>query len=423
MKISKYNIYVENEGRKFVYNQLRSSLLEIDEELFQRLSVPTNNIDSLDSEILTELSTNGMVCDNLLKEENVVLANSKQHRFSNNAARVTILPTLDCNFHCWYCYENHHHSVMSPENVEKVILFCKDVIKNGNIKYFRLDWFGGEPLLYFKEVVYPISKSIQNLCRKENIIFLNTITTNGYPITPAMIDLMNEIELNTFQITLDGGKRFHNKTRFSKEVKDSYEGITSNIIALCRAIPNINMTVRINYTPKNIESIDEIVDTFPVDIRSKITITPQLVWQFKKDRNLLDDAITKKMELFITQGYKKSLPDLSCYQCYTENMKQFVVNYDLAVFKCTARDFSPKYSIGKIGENGAFVPNAHFYDYFISSAFENEKCLNCTLLPSCYADCIQKHMEGIKVNCNKEEIENSVKNKVRLYVSQNKECL
>ena len=140
MKISKYNIYVENEGRKFVYNQLRSSLLEIDEELFQQLCVPTNDVDSLDNEILAELTANGMVCDNALKEENVVLANSKQHRFSNNAARVTILPTLDCNFHCWYCYENHHHSEMTPKNVEKVILFCKDVIKNGNIKY----WLRGD---------------------------------------------------------------------------------------------------------------------------------------------------------------------------------------------------------------------------------------------------------------------------------------
>ena len=48
MKVSKYNIYVEKEDRKFVYNQLRSSLLEIDEELFRRLSVPDSEVDTLD---------------------------------------------------------------------------------------------------------------------------------------------------------------------------------------------------------------------------------------------------------------------------------------------------------------------------------------------------------------------------------------
>lgn len=108
MKVSKYNIYVEKEGRKFVYNQLRSSLLEIDEELFRRLSVPDSEVDTLDEEILEELHANGVVCDTNLNEENIILANCKIRRFSNDMARVTILPTLDCNFHCWYCYENHH---------------------------------------------------------------------------------------------------------------------------------------------------------------------------------------------------------------------------------------------------------------------------------------------------------------------------
>lgn len=376
MKVSKYNIYVEKEDRKFVYNQLRSSLLEIDEELFRRLSVPDSEVDTLDDEILEELHANGVVCDTNLNEENIILANCKIRRFSNDMARVTILPTLDCNFHCWYCYENHHDGFMTSEDVAKVLEFCRKTIIDGKIKHFQLDWFGGEPLMYFQEVVYPISKKVQEICANNNVAFRNTITTNGYLVNSSMIEKLKEIQLTSFQITLDGGKRFHNKTRFSKDVHNSYEVITSNIIALCRAIPNIDMTVRINYTPKNMESIDEIVNVFPLDIRNKITVMPQLVWQFKDDRNMQGDDITRKMELFVSHGYKKKLTDLSCYQCYTENMKQFVVNYDLSVFKCTARDFSEKYSIGKIDNDGEFVPNNHFYDYFVRSSFENESCFD-----------------------------------------------
>lgn len=376
MKVSKYNIYVEKEGRKFVYNQLRSSLLEIDEELFRRLSVPDSEVDTLDEEILEELHANGVVCDTNLNEENIILANCKIRRFSNDMARVTILPTLDCNFHCWYCYENHHDGFMTSEDVAKVLEFCRKTIIDGKIKHFQLDWFGGEPLMYFQEVVYPISKKVQEICANNNVAFRNTITTNGYLVNSSMIEKLKEIQLTSFQITLDGGKRFHNKTRFSKDVHNSYEVITSNIIALCRAISNIDMTVRINYTPKNMESIDEIVNVFPLDIRNKITVMPQLVWQFKDDRNMQGDDITRKMELFVSHGYKKKLTDLSCYQCYTENMKQFVVNYDLSVFKCTARDFSEKYSIGKIDNDGEFVPNNHFYDYFVRSSFENESCFD-----------------------------------------------
>ena len=61
MKVSKYNIYVEKEGRKFVYNQLRSSLLEIDEELFRRLSVPDSEVDSVKKGV--------KICLELLTEE------------------------------------------------------------------------------------------------------------------------------------------------------------------------------------------------------------------------------------------------------------------------------------------------------------------------------------------------------------------
>lgn len=136
--------------------------------------------------------------------------------------------------------------------------------------------------------------------------FRNTITTNGYLVKSSMIEKLKEIQLTSFQITLDGGKRFHNKTRFSKDVHDSYEVITSNIIALCRAIHNIDMTVRINYTPKNMESIDEIVNVFPLDIRNKITIMPQLVWQFKDDRNMQGDDITRKWSCLSLMDIKRN---------------------------------------------------------------------------------------------------------------------
>ena len=76
--------------------------------------------------------------------------------------------------------------------------------------------------MYFQEVVYPISKKVQEICANNNVAFRNTITTNGYLVKSSMIEKLKEIQLTSFQITLDGGKRFHNKTRFSKDVHDSY---------------------------------------------------------------------------------------------------------------------------------------------------------------------------------------------------------
>lgn len=43
-----------------------------------------------------------------------------------------------------------------------------------------------------------------------------------------------------------------------------------------------------------------------------------------------------------TSSFRKTKRTTSCY---TENKDQYVINYDLSVYKCTARDFDHKYSI------------------------------------------------------------------------------
>lgn len=62
-----------------------------------------------------------------------------------------INPTLDCNFRCWYCYENHiKGSCMTPETYGNVVKLVKNrIAKQPNLKYLQLSFFGGEPLLRF----------------------------------------------------------------------------------------------------------------------------------------------------------------------------------------------------------------------------------------------------------------------------------
>lgn len=421
MKVSKYNLIITKGDRKFAYNQLRSSLLEIDDSLSLLLGMPNAKFESRDEELSKELLKVGMLCEDELVEENLVLASSKNLRFANDTARVTILPTLNCNFHCWYCYEDHHDNKMNLKDIDKVVLFCKNLINKGSIKNFHLDWFGGEPLLYFNDIVYPISMIIREHCQSCGVNFQNSITTNGYLISQVMIEKMKEIQLTSFQITLDGGKKFHNKTRFSSSERNSFDTIVGNITNLCRSIAGIHMLVRINYTPKNLDSIEEIAEVFPADVRPIIRVVPQLVWQFKASMNMIGDSLKEKMMTFIKSGYKNAFSDLGCSLCYAENMNQFVINYNLSVYKCTARDFSEKYSIGNINEKGDFIPKPYFYEYFKASYFETKSCMDCHLLPSCLGICIQRHLEHNIHKCNKNELEKSIRNKVLLYINQKNE--
>ena len=392
MKTSKYNIFFDEDNVYYIFNQLSSALTQVDKELYYLLQ--EGKMDNIkDNDLIQELYESNYICDASLIEENQILAANKIHRYSSDFARITILPTINCNFKCWYCYESHIESKMTSGNMNAVFAFCKNTIIHNRIKKFHLDWFGGEPLLYFDEIIYPLASQIKELCKENEVIFIHTITTNGYLITKSMIEKFKEIKLNSFQITLDGAEFHHNKTRFSNDDKETYKTIVNNVISLCHDIENINMSVRINYTPKNLSTIDQIAYSFPENIRNVISIEPQLVWQFKDTINSISNTIKEKLETFIKLGYKNTgfvTPRMSC-GCYVENMLQYVINYDLSVYKCTARDFlSPKTSIGVIDGKGDFSPNSNYYNYFVSSYIENEKCLACRFLPSCHGMCIQK---------------------------------
>ncbi|MDR3059717.1 MAG: radical SAM protein, partial [Prevotella sp.] len=195
MKASKYNIYIENADKYYIYNQITQALSECDEEFFNTLknNLPLSDLDSADKEVL---KNSHFICDKELLEENIILCKNRIQRYGNRVARITIMPTLDCNFKCWYCYESHTQSKMNEKTTQSVILFAKKIIEQNKLSCFSLDWFGGEPLLYFNELVYPISKEIKNLCEQANVSFVHTITTNGYLIAPAWIESIKEIKLN-----------------------------------------------------------------------------------------------------------------------------------------------------------------------------------------------------------------------------------
>jgi uncharacterized protein len=422
VKSSKYNIYLTENKKFYVYNQLTQSLSEIDEKLYFQLK-ENQTLDNIDNEEKYLLKKKNFICDYALQEELIMLRLNRIKRYGNHYARLTIMPTLNCNFKCWYCYESHIESKMDATIKKSVILFAEKLLKKNKLLFFELGWFGGEPLLFFDDVMFPIANSIKKLCANENVRFGNQITTNGYLITKEMIKKFNQIHLNSFQITLDGSEKYHNKSRFSIDDRKTYDTIVANITSLCEGIDNVRIALRINYSPKNLNSISEIATSFPPSMRHKIFISPQIIWQYKDEVNEITDEVFRQLKVFQEQGYQVEqtyLPSNSGIGCYVENMLQYVINYDGKIFKCTARDFDSKNSIGELNQDGEFVFNSNYYKYFVSSFFENPTCEKCEVLPSCTGMCLQKRIESGLPKCPKESIYSSIINQLKLIILKDK---
>ncbi len=421
MKLSRYTLFYSEQGKNYIYNQVSNALLKVDGELYGALK--DGNLQALPDDVSKELEQHGFLVKNEIDETCSIRYGNLIGRYNSKLMRITILPTLSCNFRCWYCYEEHKASIMTEDSAKSLLSFIKSEISKKHLEHVVLDWFGGEPLLRFSQVIYPLSKELKAWCEQNGVEFKNIITTNGSLINEDMAVKMNEIGLRQFQITLDGDKEHHNKVRFSSTMKNSYDVIVANIHTLCRTVEDPDIELRINYTADNIDTAKSILDSFDSDVRQFIHVFPQIVWQEGDKRDVLSYKEIALKDKALDEGYlvDQNVRPHRCSGCYVENMEQFVVNYDLSVYKCTARDYNGKYSVGRISEDGQFVPNELYYKYYTTpSPFLRKECSECEFLPSCLFSiaCIQKTIEGYTPKCNKDLVKTfvytTIKNKIRL---------
>ena len=427
MKHSKYIISYKERNEFYIYHQISDSLLKIDESLHNTLF--TDKITKIPEKLQLLLQEKGFIVPQKMDESIFIKYGNIKTRYQSNVLRVTILPTLNCNFKCWYCYEQHHPSRLSKEGIVAIKNFIINEASQKNIKRIELDWFGGEPLLYFDKIIYPMSINIKEWAKNNNVQFVNMITTNGSLITDKRVSLMKDIDLKGFQITFDGNKEYHNKVRFSPKMENSFDVILNNVHKLCKNINGINMDIRINYTIDNIDSVKILLDKFDKDIRKFINISMHIVWQESKNIINLSSKVQKIKDLAFDMGFNVPVKSINrkCTTCYTENTEQFVINYDLNVYKCTARDFTEDFSIGKILSDGTFMPNNLFFKYYtITSPVLDDNCIQCELLPSCLnsGSCLQKKIEGAETKCYynliQKEVQNMVKRKIKKAIIKNK---
>lgn len=312
-----------------------------------------------------------------------------------NTYHLIINPTMNCNFSCWYCYEQKHDSSMNPTVYENVRQHIMHIIKCGNTSIFHLSWFGGEPLLYWKQIILPLTEFAKKLCDYNKIKFQLSITTNGYFFNNKIIEFLKKYGHIGIQITLDGNEYSHNSIRYNRcsTVKGSYNRIVKNIINILDNIPNQLVTVRINVTNDNLLQCTDIIDSFPTEYRGRIKIIPVQVWQDRKKKIISIKQLYRIKVNFRENGYLVEMFGWNNkgYTCYADRMNQATINYDGNIFKCTARNFSEENKEGLLNDNGEIVWNDNkVRQRYKIPSFDNEKCLKCKYLPICFGDCIQK---------------------------------
>lgn len=399
MKQSIFNSIINlTESSILIYNSYSDSFFIVKKEL-QALFHDIQKVKSKFPKLYRCFVKAGIYINNNIDELYNLKETYKKIAYNDSNFFLMINPTLDCNFKCWYCYENHiKTSEMDTTNLAKVKILINNILET-NINYFTLSFFGGEPFLKYQQVVLPLIKYTSELCKLKNIYFNISFTSNGSLITSKRILEMKNMGPLAVQITLDGNKETHNRIRFFQNNKGSYDIITQNIYNL---ISNgCHVRLRINYTQNTINTIKDIISDFSSvtdEMKKNMLIDFHRVWQDKDSM----DIIPKIRELaneFRNNGFKvlyNSLNEITnC--CYADKKNTAIINFNGDVYKCSAKDFTKENRNGFLNEEGQIIWNQP-PQHRLSLKLDNKPCQKCRIAPLCGGGCtsfiINRKKEG-----------------------------
>ncbi|MGV4438773.1 radical SAM protein [Ornithobacterium rhinotracheale] len=430
MKNSQFNTSFFYNEKWVIYNSLNDNFILLEPLLYELYQAATNenkleDLTNYHETLYDTLIDKGIIVNDSVDELQLVKDLRAKVDFNKETFLLTINPTMNCNFKCWYCYESHiKNSKLDDINLKKIQSFIDNKVKNKELKYFRLSWFGGEPLLYYSKNVFPIIKYAYNRCIENNVSFSCSFTTNGYLINDKMIQDFKKYGVKGFQITLDGNEEEHNKVRYVSKSRGSYREIINNIFKLCRN--NFHVSLRINYTKDKLDTVKDIYNdvlALEKSYRKNMKVDFQRVWQ-TEDTFESRQKVIELMNLFSTKGFRVSSVisnvDSVRNSCYADKSNQATINYDGNVFKCTARNFDKQNREGVLTEEGQIRWNDKYYNR-LNAKFKNPPCLTCRLLPICNGGCSQQALEHTDDYCMYDFDENRktevVKNKFLLLLN------
>ena len=324
---------------------------------------------------------------------------------SQNSMNLILLPTLNCNFDCFYCYEDHLPVTMSEEVKNRIKIWGEENVPH--YKSLNLSWFGGEPLLE-ADTVKEISHFFKKLCGKHNIYFNHMITTNGYLLSENCVTDLADLRMNIFNITVDGSPYWHNKFRILRNGKETFEQVNAGIIRVAKMLSDARINIRVNYNNDNFDSIPELFDLFPDEIRGRLFFLFRQIFGEKVEQCAVIDKTSREQSMYVLatqKGYGLNLEETLCGPretfCYADKKGSFAINPHGEIFKCSVCKFSTNERMGVLNAEGKIVWNQEILGKWEAvSGFTDLQCQQCKYLPLCMGGCrAQRVANGAQGHC------------------------
>ncbi|MHA1465676.1 MAG: radical SAM protein [Candidatus Heimdallarchaeaceae archaeon] len=250
-------------GDWFVFNLLNFNYMIINE------SFRTHRVEDLNGDTKKQLLDLGFL--NKLDEQELFLKKlgewelflKEKYDTDSDTIILRLLPTLECNFRCYYCYQpdlfqGETRSIkqfMKTEHLTRLFNFLDNEKQHKNIKNLRIEVAGGEVFLNQEIAFEFIAELLKNAIERD--IEIN-FTTNGYNLD-FFLEVLSKYNKIRYSITIDGVEDVHNSRRFHSTGRGTFKTIVSNIDRIIRETTH-HITIRCNVDNDNINGIPNFLD-------------------------------------------------------------------------------------------------------------------------------------------------------------------
>lgn len=400
---SKYNILCTTKsGVILLYNLLYKQLVELEKEDFAIIKDKTVDPETLLGRMLIEMHF--VIPENQSEMEFYKYYYNQSH-FDQSVLSLSILTTLACNLSCPYCYEIKKGTYMSEATAHQVINWVTKQISRKQV--LSVNWFGGEPLLNMKAICL-LSDAFIKLCDKSKSEYKSSITTNGYLLTPEVVDIIEKFNVFDVQVTFDGSKTFHNKMKHLPNGTGTYDKIISNIVNYCTVSKSHNpLRIRINVSDDNYESIGELLNQLPSIVKEHSSVffrwvypTEASGWEKysnEKAGQFPYSGIYSLLKMAHEKGYhieNRCESNSLCF-CEADNPCFYTIDPQGNLYLCV-HDYKPEFSIGHVSKGIASHKQSQYFSFRNTSVLNDDACMKCKVLPICNGGCRKFRFEGKK---------------------------
>lgn len=422
MNYSKYVIKLDDDKHVYLFNTKNNLSVKIEKNLLKDLKNDTE----LFNRFQIFLADHQFYTAENEKSSTLKMLQNKD----NDTLRIIILAHGDCNFRCKYCYEKFEN-ICIHDKVSDIISFIKNKLSEKNFSRLHISWFGGEPLLGYREIL-DISDILITYCNKNDILYSADITTNGYLLSPTVFSkLVNLCKITTFQITIDGTQKGHDNQRVLKNGHGSYRRVIDNLLSTINTSLSFQIIIRMNVSKENSEDVKNFLNTdakyFKPDKRFKFIFRNVGNWGCGErvkgyEVEMFEKDISFEFSKYaLSQGFRLFDPSIIATNnlaCYAQKKNSYVIDTTGKLLKCTVALYEDCNVIGNIA-NG--VTNTNNQDLWVNNldCFSN-KCENCELLFICKGGfCPKIRVMNSTTHDICEEMKQMITNNFRLKILSN----